>query len=253
MWDNDSRYLPLGQQFISLANTLKVHYITSSSITSLPPKRGFRFSYSFIENESRVTSVVELPALHLGKVANLNYPHDCPNDYHMFIKSEIGHQIELRLPRLTYMKITDGPNCESNTDRLLFHLVDPFGDVSLTPPNPTFWSVCSESSEPFKTFSALRSTRIKIVRSKFHVLHIRPMNGQRNTFMFYYKTRKGEESERPMSNESHCWPDSYDLVFLLTSEQKLWEQLANSFSHNDSILDSIRLYYTFNLTFYLSY
>jgi hypothetical protein len=90
------------------------------------------------------------------------------------------------------MKINDGPNCEFLSDQLIFNIIDPFGDISLTPPNPNIWSVCSESSEPFKTFSTLISKNIKEIKSKFHVLHIKLNNDQRSSFMFYYKTRKGE-------------------------------------------------------------
>ena len=157
-------------------------------------KRGFKFKYSFVERNGRILSVIELPANHLGKVSNLNYPHECPNDFQIYLKSEISHQIELRLPRLTYMKINDGMSCEFIGDRLLFSIIDPFGDTSLTPPNPNIWSVCSESGEPFKTFSSLRSTEIKVIKSKFNVLLIKLNSNQRNSFMFYYKTKKGEKN-----------------------------------------------------------
>ena len=168
-----------------------MHYITSSAFDSLRAKRGFRFSYRFVERNSRISSVIHLIGNHLGKVTNLNYPHECPNDFQMYLKSEISHQIEVRLPRLTYMKINDGLSCEFSSDRHLFNVIDPFGDTSLTPPNPNIWSICSESSEPFKTFSSLKSTNIKVIKSKFNILHIKLNTSQRNSFMLYYKTRKG--------------------------------------------------------------
>lgn len=181
----------IGQQFLSYGTSLKLHYITSS-LKSLQGKRGFKLSYKFVERDSKITTVLELSTNQLGKVANLNYPHECPIDNEIYLKASVGHQIELRLPRLTYMKINDGPNCEFLSDQLIFNIIDPFGDISLTPPNPNIWSVCSESSEPFKTFSSLVSKNIKEIKSKFHVLHIKLYNDQRSSFMLYYKTRKGE-------------------------------------------------------------
>ncbi|CAG2120498.1 unnamed protein product, partial [Medioppia subpectinata] len=105
----NTRNIFIGQQFISYGNTMKVHYITSTSLVTMQSKRGFRFSYRFADTTARISSLMELSAAQTGKVANLNYPHECPNDYHIYLKAEISHQIELRLPRLTYMKINDGP------------------------------------------------------------------------------------------------------------------------------------------------
>jgi len=184
-------YKIIGQQFVSYGTTLKLHYVTSS-LKSLEGKRGFKFAYKFVEEDSQISSVLQLSTNQLGKLTNMNYPHECPIHNEIFLKASIGHQIELTLPRLTYMRINDGPNCQSASDHLIFNLIDPFGDISLTPPNPNIWSVCSESSEPFQTFSTLSSKSIKVIKSKFHVLHIKLYNNKRSSFMFYYKTRKGK-------------------------------------------------------------
>lgn len=175
---------------VSYGTSIRLRYVTSSSLKSLQGKRGFKFKYQFIGRQDSSTSVLDLSYDKLGRIMNMNYPHESPIKNEIYLKAPIGYQIELQLPRLTYMKIMKGYDCEYSSDQLIFNVFDEFGDINASPPLPNVWAVCSYTNEAPKTISSLStSSSIKIIKSKFHVLNIK-LN-KFNTFMLHYKVKKG--------------------------------------------------------------
>ncbi|KAI1298753.1 Protocadherin Fat 3 [Halotydeus destructor] len=199
-----------GQHFMSYQSNLSMRLITQPSNFGSPYKvqRGFKFKYDYIPLEGTLTTLLKLVPGTYGTIGNLNYPHGAPLHVEniIYLKTAIGHSIELRASKLLHSYLTEG-ECLTGQEALL-SVTDHYGNISFFPPSPTSWSVCRKLQD-FKSDRVRKSVRghyasfmnrLKPIQSTFHSLAIRSsavddIEAVRYflpAFQFYYKTAKDE-------------------------------------------------------------
>ncbi|RWS06532.1 neurogenic locus notch-like protein, partial [Dinothrombium tinctorium] len=196
----------VGEQFLSYENKFTLHYKTKKRLfrSALIKRRGFRFKYKVISNETIVT-VLELSENTFGAIHNLNFPHSQPSEIEnvIYLRAPIGYAIEIRVSKMSATILNeethcgDGNSAQTNSVDYASYdvkIIDAFGDTTLQPPSPNLWSLCqmnpqSTTASAMKEMNAIRH-RLKLIKSVFHVLTINAENrksNQRSTFQLLYK------------------------------------------------------------------